>query len=66
MNNGTDQIRICERCWAVIEDDEPCVALSHIDRALPDGTIIWRGAYLHALGATAGRATRGHSALCPV
>lgn len=62
----TDEIRICERCWTVIEDDEPYIPLSHIDRALPDGTIVWHNAYLHAVGAAAGRATRRRSAPCPV
>lgn len=66
IGHRSDEVRIGERCWTVIDDDEPYVPLSDIDRALPDGMIVWRNAYLHAVGATAGRTTGRRSAHCPV
>ncbi|WP_344427193.1 hypothetical protein [Pseudonocardia ailaonensis] len=45
------EIRICERCYSVIDDGQPFLALAHIDRADPDGTVHWRNAYVHAIGA---------------
>lgn len=42
------EIKICERCFAPIDDGEPHASLAHIDRARPDGTIAWRHSYIHA------------------
>ena len=45
---GDDEmIMLCERCCAPIGAGESLVRYAHIDRALPDGSIMWIYAYVH-------------------
>jgi hypothetical protein len=41
-------IKICERCYAPIDDDEPVARLAHIHEAYPDGSVTWHYSYAHA------------------
>lgn len=41
-------MKICERCFSRIEDDEEFVALAHIAAVAADGTPQWRHSYVHA------------------
>jgi hypothetical protein len=43
-------IKLCERCYAPIVDDENVVSLAHIDHALPGGDIAWLHTYVHTSG----------------
>lgn len=51
-------IMLCERCCAPIGDGEPLVRYAHIDRALPDGSIVWVHTYVHTAACLAPRAAR--------
>lgn len=48
-------IRICERCYSQVVDREKHMRLAHVDHALPDGSIVWRHSYVHAVCEAAGR-----------
>jgi hypothetical protein len=40
-------IKLCERCYAPIEEGESLVRLAHIERAHADGSVTWAYAYVH-------------------
>jgi hypothetical protein len=49
VENRHPRTRLCERCYSPIEHDEQFLSLAHLDRALPDGSIEWRHAYVHTV-----------------
>ena len=48
MSCSTPNLKICERCYSRIEDDDAFVALAHIAAVGEDGMPLWRFAYVHA------------------
>ncbi|GAY11584.1 hypothetical protein [Pseudonocardia sp. N23] len=42
-------IRICERCYGYVADHDAHLELAHIDRVLPDGTVLWNHTHVHNL-----------------
>jgi hypothetical protein len=42
-------IKICERCYAPIDDNEPVIRMAHVHEAYPDGSVTWHYAYTHAV-----------------
>ncbi|GAA4867019.1 hypothetical protein ACFQ34_21960 [Pseudonocardia benzenivorans] len=56
-------IRICERCFGPVAETDEHLGLAHIDRALPDGTVLWNHTYVHtAPCAPAGSGYSAHEA----
>ena len=50
---SSPEIKICERCYGLIEPGEEYLSLAHIRAARPDGSIAWNHAYVHTAACVA-------------